>query len=341
MMNLQKATKTELVSLIEQCFSGDAQEVFAEANEIKMQHFGEKVYIRGLVEITNYCRNNCFYCGIRASNQNVKRYRLETAKILECCKSGYELGFRTFVLQGGEDAYYTDEYLGGIIRELKKRYPDAAVTLSLGEKSYESYKRLFEAGADRYLLRHETASEDHYQKLHPQELSFSNRQESLLALKAIGYQTGAGFMVGSPGQRIENLAEDLLFLRELKPQMVGIGPFIPHQDTRFAKMAAGDLHQTLCMLALTRILLPTALLPSTTALGTIAKGGMEQGLLAGGNVIMPNLSPKQFRKDYSLYDGKVHDSSEVAERLEALAKRLKIIDLKIDMSRGDYKEKIL
>ena len=338
MIDLQGAKKSELIKIIEDCFAGKESDLFATARKIRKQHYGNKVFLRGLVEVSNYCRQDCFYCGIRASNHKATRFRLSDEEIFDCCKKGYEVGLRTFVFQGGEDCAYTDERICGIIEILKKIYPDAAITLSLGERSRESYERLHQAGADRYLLRHETADEAHYNKLHPDHLSLTNRQQCLYTLKQIGYQTGAGFMVGAPEQTIAALAEDLMFLRELQPQMVGVGPFIPHADTPFAKENAGDLHQTLCMLALTRILLPKALLPATTALGSIAKDGLEQGLLAGANIVMPNLTPVKYREAYALYNGKMHGESEVAEKLAALEQRAKTVGMAIDMSRGDYKE---
>ena len=338
MIDLQTLSKNELIKLIEDCFMGKKPSLFATARKVREQYCGNKVFLRGLVEISNYCPNDCLYCGIRVSNRNAIRYRLTKEEILACCQKGYAVGLRTFVLQGGEDVYYTDECLCDIISVLKMRYPDVAITLSLGERSRQSYERLYEAGADRYLLRHETANEEHYNKLHPEPLTLANRQKCLFALKEIGYQTGAGLMVGSPGQSIECLAEDLMLIRELKPQMVGIGPFIPHEDTPFASENMGDLHQTLCMLALTRILLPNVLLPATTALGSIAKDGLEQGLAAGANVIMPNLSPERYRDAYALYNGKMHGESEVAEKLVAIANKIKAVDMELDMSRGDYKE---
>ena len=338
MIDLQTASKSELIQLIEDCFAGKVPELFSIAKKIKEQHYGNTVFPRGLVEVTNYCAKDCFYCGIRASNDKVRRYRLSKEDILMCCQKGYDLGLRTFVLQGGEDNYYTDELLCDIIKVLKDKYPDAAVTLSLGERSKISYERLRQVGVDRYLLRHETANAKHYRKLHPKSLTLAKRQEHLGDLKEIGFQTGAGLMVGSPGQNVECLAEDLMYLRELQPHMVGIGPFIPHEDTPFANESAGDLHQTLCMVALARILLPKALLPATTALGSIAKDGLEQGLLAGANIIMPNLSPPQFREAYALYNGKVHGESEVAEKLATIERRLQAIGMELDKSRGDYRE---
>ena len=338
MIDLQRATKSELIKLIEDCFAGKESDLFSTARRIREQHYGNRIFLRGLVEVSNYCPNDCYYCGIRVSNHKAQRFRLSDEEIFDCCKVGYEVGLRTFVFQGGEDCVYTDERLCGIIKIIKKTYPDVAITLSLGERSRESYERLHRAGADRYLLRHETSAKAHYNKLHPDNLSLTNRKQCLYTLKQIGYQTGAGFMVGSPEQTIENLAEDLMFLRELQPQMVGIGPFIPHADTPFAKENAGDLHQTLCMLALTRILLPQALLPATTALGSIAKDGLEQGLLAGANIVMPNLTPVKYREAYALYNGKMHGESEVAEKLTTLEKRAKTVGMEIDMSRGDYKE---
>ena len=302
---------------------------------MREQYYGKDVYIRGLIEFTNYCKNDCYYCGIRRSNQNASRYRLDEAEILECCLLGYELGFRTFVLQGGEDGHFSDERLVKLVQAIKKAHPDCAVTLSVGEKSYESYKRFHEAGADRYLLRHETANAEHYGKLHPDSLSLENRKQCLWDLKQIGYQVGCGFMVGSPYQTAEYLAEDMMFIRELEPQMVGIGPFISHKDTPFAEESSGTLELTLYMLGLLRLMLPKVLLPATTALGTIHPKGRELGILAGANVVMPNLSPMGVREKYLLYNNKIATGDESAEGLENLKKRMKHIGYEIVVSRGD------
>lgn len=311
--------------------------LFEEADKIKKQIYGTDVFLRGLIEISNYCKNNCLYCGIRRDNRNISRYRLTEQDILLCCDTGYELGFRTFVLQGGEDIFFNDEFLCSTIQKIKKKYPDCAVTLSLGERTEESYKTLFSAGADRYLLRHETATKSHYEKLHPVEMSYENRIECLKTLKKIGFQTGAGFMVGSPFQTHENLADDLLFIKKLKPEMVGIGPFISHNETPFKEYENGTLRDTLVMVALTRLLLPNALIPSTTALGTIDPQGREKGLKAGANVVMPNLSPVKFRKLYSLYDNKICMGEEAAECRQCLAKRVESAGYKIVTDRGDWR----
>lgn len=311
--------------------------LFEEADKIRKQIYGTDVFLRGLIEISNYCKNNCLYCGIRRDNRNISRYRLTEQDILLCCDTGYELGFRTFVLQGGEDIFFNDEFLYSTIQKIKKKYPDCAVTLSLGERTEESYKTLFSAGADRYLLRHETATKSHYEKLHPVEMSYENRIECLKTLKKIGFQTGAGFMVGSPFQTHENLADDLLFIKKLKPEMVGIGPFISHNETPFKEYENGTLRDTLVMVALTRLLLPNALIPSTTALGTIDPQGREKGLKAGANVVMPNLSPVKFRKLYSLYDNKICMGEEAAECRQCLAKRVESAGYKIVTDRGDWR----
>lgn len=294
--------------------------------------------MRGLIEFTNYCRNDCYYCGIRKSNCNAERYRLTKEQILECCDVGYELGFRTFVLQGGEDGYYTDKILADIVSSIKAKYPDCAITLSLGEKSYESYKLLYEAGADRYLLRHETANAQHYSKLHPPVMSLKNRKQCLYNLKEIGYQVGCGFMVGSPFQTTECLVDDLMFIKELQPHMVGIGPFIPHKDTPFAGKPAGTLELTLFLLGIIRLMLPYVLLPATTALGTIHPKGRELGILAGANVVMPNLSPKEVRSKYLLYDNKICTGDEAAECRMCLTHRIESIGYKLVVSRGDCKK---
>jgi biotin synthase len=292
--------------------------------------------MRGLIEISNYCKNDCLYCGIRKSNKNADRYRLTPQQILDSAQSGYQLGFRTFVLQGGEDGYYTDEILCELIRNLKALYPDCAVTLSLGERSFESYKALREAGADRYLLRHETANSAHYGKLHPVELSLENRKTCLYNLKFLGFQVGAGFMVGSPYQTTENLFEDLQFLTELQPHMVGIGPFISHADTPFKGFINGDLRTTLICVALARLLLPNALIPATTALGTIDPKGRELGIKAGANVVMPNLSPLETRSKYLLYYGKICTGDEAAECVQCMKRRMASIGYKLTENRGDY-----
>ena len=309
--------------------------LYEKAQEVRQQYFGKSVYLRGLIEFTNYCRNDCKYCGIRRSNQKASRYRLEETEILSCCNQGYELGFRTFVLQGGEDPYYTDEKLTALIRAIKKAHPDCALTLSIGEKDRSSYQAYFDAGADRYLLRHETANQQHYGFLHPSEMSLSHRKQCLWDLKDIGYQVGCGMMIGAPGQTKECLLEDLEFLRELQPHMVGIGPFIPHQDTPFAKELPGTLSDTLRLLAIIRLMLPKVLLPATTALGTIAADGREQGILAGANVVMPNLSPSEVRGKYLLYDGKICTGDEAAECRSCMERRIASTGYQVVVSRGD------
>ena len=299
--------------------------------------YGNQVYIRGLIEFTNFCKNDCLYCGIRYGNKNVIRYRLTVEEILECCKTGYELGFRTFVLQGGEDPYFDDERICSIVRQIRKSYPDCAITLSVGEKERESYQKYFEAGANRYLLRHETADEEHYKRLHPLRMHYEHRMKCLKELKKIGYQVGCGFMVGSPYQTIDTLYKDLRFIKELKPHMVGIGPFIPQKDTPFGKDQAGTLDQTLRLLSVIRLLEPHVLLPSTTALGTIHPKGREKGILSGANVVMPNLSPVNVREKYALYDNKICTGDEAAECRFCMEKRMESIGYKVVVDRGDYK----
>ena len=311
----------------------------SEADKVRRSIYGTDVYIRGLIEFTNYCRNNCYYCGIRRDNKNARRYRLTEEQIMQCCSEGYELGFRTFVLQGGEDGYYTDEIVCGIVSNIKLHYPDCAVTLSIGEKPKESYKAYFDAGADRYLLRHETASEEHYACLHPQSMSLKNRKRCLFDLKEIGYQVGAGFMVGSPYQTTENIIEDLRFLRELKPDMIGIGPYISHKDTPFAQCKNGSLELTLRLLSVLRLMFPYALIPSTTALGTIHPQGREMGLKAGANVVMPNLSPVGVRKLYQLYENKICTGEEAAQCIGCLQNRVNSAGYGIVISKGDVKRR--
>lgn len=306
------------------------------AKETAIQHFGHEIYTRGLIEFTNYCKNDCYYCGIRRSNRKAIRYRLNKEMILECCHIGYNLGFRTFVLQGGEDPFFTDDKLCDIVSSIKKAYPDCAITLSVGEKSHASYLAYFNAGADRYLLRHETATLDHYHLLHPKSLSLENRKRCLYDLKAIGYQVGAGFMIGSPYQTIDHLVNDLMFLKELQPAMIGVGPFISHQDTPFKDYSSGTLTATLTLISILRLMFPNALLPATTALGTIDPQGREKGILAGANVVMPNLSPVNVRKNYSLYDNKICMGDEAAECRMCLEKRMQAIGYTLSTSRGDY-----
>ena len=305
------------------------------AVKLRKAVYGNAVYTRGLIEISSFCKNNCYYCGIRCGNRNAERYRLTPEEILACADEGYDLGFRTFVLQGGEDPFFSDAVLVGLIGTLKARHPDCAVTLSLGERSRESYQVLFDAGADRYLLRHETATKAHYEKLHPPEMSFDRRMQCLRELREIGFQVGAGFMVGSPFQTTDDLGRDLAFLQEFQPEMCGIGPFIPHRDTPFHDRAAGTLELTLRLLSLIRLICPNVLLPATTALGTIDPQGREKGILAGANVVMPNLSPVSVRKKYALYEGKICTGEESAQCRDCLALRMKAIGYEIVVDRGD------
>lgn len=333
----QGLSKEEFVYLINNRNEADAQFLFERARAVREKYYGKDVYIRGLIEFTNYCKNDCLYCGIRRSNKSCDRYRLSEEEILLCCREGYELGFRTFVLQGGEDGFYTDDKICSVVSRIKESYPECAVTLSIGEKPRESYQRYFDAGADRYLLRHETADFSHYARLHPTELSAENRQRCLWDLKEIGYQVGTGFMVGSPFQTAENLADDMLFIKRLQPQMVGIGPFVPHSDTPFADMQGGTAELTLFMLGLIRLMLPSVLSPSTTALGTIDPMGREKGIMAGANVVMPNLSPVSVRKKYALYDNKICTGEESAQCRRCLENRVASTGYKIVVARGDAK----
>ena len=306
-----------------------------EARALRESYYGNQVFIRGLIEFTNHCKNDCYYCGIRHSNTNAERYRLMPEQILSCCDQGYTLGFRTFVLQGGEDPYFDDVRMCEIVRTIREKFPDCAITLSLGERSAQSYRLLFEAGADRYLLRHETASAEHYHSLHPPAMSFENRMQCLYTLREIGYQVGCGFMVGSPDQTYADLVRDLRFIKEFRPHMVGIGPFLPHQDTPFRDKPSGTTALTLDLLAIIRILLPDVLLPATTALGTAAGDGRERGILAGGNVVMPNLSPVSVRKKYMLYDHKICTGEESAQCIGCLTRRMQSVGCEIAISRGD------
>ncbi|MCE5222984.1 [FeFe] hydrogenase H-cluster radical SAM maturase HydE [bacterium] len=328
-------SKADWVTLIRDHTPQDATYLFERARAIRKLYYGDAVYLRGLIEFTNYCRNDCYYCGIRGSNRKVSRYRLSEEQILQCCETGYQLGFRSFVLQGGEDPFFTEERIVSIVRSIRKNYPDCAITLSIGEKPFESYLAYYQAGADRYLLRHETANEEHYGKLHPSSLTLKNRKRCLQDLASIGYQVGTGFMVGSPYQTPENLAEDMLFIADLHPQMVGIGPFIPHCETPFANENSGTMDLTVFMIGVLRLTLPMSLIPATTALGTIHSFGREYGLLAGANVVMPNLSPVEVRKKYALYDNKICTGEEAAECRHCIEKRINRIGYKVVVNRGD------
>lgn len=297
--------------------------------------YGNAVYVRGLIEISNYCKNDCLYCGIRRSNRRCARYRLSPDEILLCAKEGYRLGFRTFVLQGGEDTFFSDRVLYELIQTLKKNHPDCAVTLSLGERGKESFRILREAGADRYLLRHETADREHYQSLHPPEMSYEHRMQCLWDLRELGYQVGCGFMVGSPKQTSTTLAQDLKWIEKFKPDMCGIGPFIPHRETPFCAEPPGTVELTCYLLSIIRLIHPPVLLPSTTALATIAPQGRERGILAGANVVMPNLSPESVRNKYELYDNKLCTGAESAQCMNRLDIQMRSIGYKIVKERGD------
>ena len=330
-------TNAEFAVLLDQSSGADRDFLFERARAVRDAHYGRKVYIRGLIELTNYCKNDCLYCGIRKSNASCERYRLTKEQILSCCESGYALGFRTFVLQGGEDGWYTDERMTDIVRAMRQAYPDCAITLSLGERGRESFKRLYDAGANRYLLRHETADEAHYARLHPVSMTLTHRLQCLRDLKEIGFQTGAGFMVGSPYQTTECIVRDFRFLQELKPQMVGLGPFIPHHATPLRDFPAGSTERTLLCLSIVRLLLPNVLLPATTALATIDGDGRIKGMNAGCNVVMPNLSPLEDRSKYLLYDNKATSGEEAAESLRALREHLAAAGYEVVIDRGDYK----
>ncbi len=328
-------TFEEYIYLIDNRNEETAKILAEKADNVRRKIYGNTVFIRGLIEVSNFCKNDCLYCGIRRSNKNCDRYRLTKEDILECCNEGYGLGFRTFVLQGGEDAHFNDDVICDIVKSIKQNHPDCAVTLSLGERSFESYKRLRLAGADRYLLRHETADSGHYAKLHPKEMSFETRMTCLKSLKSLGFQTGCGFMVGSPFQTTEMIAKDLKFIEEFKPDMCGIGPFVPHKDTPFGNEKGGAAELTCYLLSIIRLIHPPVLLPSTTALGTIDENGREKGILAGANVVMPNLSPSSVRKKYELYNNKLSDGDESAQSKENLAKRIEKIGYEIVTDRGD------
>ena len=328
--------RQQWVQLISTYTPEDSEAAAAKARSIAQSRFGRDIFFRGIVEISNYCRNDCYYCGIRRGNRKVARYRLTKEEILECCAEGYSAGFRTFVLQGGEDVHFTDEVMIDIVSAISGTYPECAITLSLGERSRESYQALFDAGARRYLLRHETADAAHYGLLHPAELSWQHRMDCLRELKDIGYQTGCGMMVGAPFQTADHLASDMMFMAEFKPQMIGTGPFLPHQDTPFRDQPAGSVELTLFLLSLSRLMLPDVLLPATTALGTARGNGRLMGVLHGANVIMPNLSPLSQRRKYMLYDNKPIEERSAEESIAALDADLNTIGYRLRQGRGDY-----
>lgn len=333
----QTLSREELIFLLENRNEENASYIAELARKEAQKIYGTGVFPRGLIEFTNYCKNNCYYCGIRGGNHNANRYRLTEEQILSACESGYQLGYRSFVLQGGEDPYFNDDKMVPIVAEIRKKYPDCAITLSLGERSKESYEKLFKAGANRYLLRHETADSKHYHMLHPDSMSLEYRKQCLWNLKEIGFHVGTGFMVGAPYQTLENLADDLLFIKKLDPQMVGIGPFVPHHDTKFKDFPSGTVELTTFLISILRLMNHHLLLPSTTALGTIDPKGREKGILAGANVVMPNLSPVAVRKDYSLYDNKICTGEEAAECVGCLGRRMESVGYHLEFSRGDYK----
>lgn len=337
-LNHDKHLDLEEYQILVEAYSKEVAEYAGRlAVERRKEIYGNKVFIRGLIEISNICKNDCYYCGIRKSNLSCDRYRLTKQEILSCCEEGYGLGFRTFVMQGGEDGYFSDKVLCDIVSAIRKKYPDCAITLSMGEREKDSYQKLYEAGADRYLLRHETADKKHYEKLHPDQMSYENRMRCLSQLKEIGFQTGCGFMVGSPFQTSWSLAKDLKFIEEFQPDMCGIGPFIPHKDTMFAREKAGTVDFTCYLLSLIRLICPGVLLPATTALGTLDRQGREKGILAGANVVMPNLSPMGVRGKYILYDNKISSGQESAQGLEELKERMKAIRYEVVFERGDVR----
>lgn len=333
-----KLSREEWMVLLSSLDAEEREYLRSKAQEVAVTHYGKGVFVRALLEISSYCRNNCYYCGIRASNTNAQRYRLTKEEIMTCCKEADALGFNTFVMQGGEDPRQTDEWIVDVVKSIRAAYPDKAITLSVGERSAEAYAAFKDAGADRFLLRHETRNEEHYSMLHPSMMSSENRRECLFTLKRLGFQTGSGMMIGSPGQTDEHLYEDIRFLEELQPQMIGIGPFIPATDTPFEKQNPGSADKTILMLSLLRLRFPTVLLPATTALASLCSNGMERAVLAGANVVMPNVSPLEQRKKYSIYDNKKSTGAESAQQMQQLEDRLNAIGYHIDYARGDFKK---
>lgn len=331
------ATPAGYLPLLDTHLSAEDQELIrSEAQRIAIERFGHGIYLRALIEVTNSCRNNCLYCGLRRDHTALPRYVLSDEEILHSCRDAYAAGLRTFVMQGGETGAFPAHRISAIVRRIKEEFPDCAITLSLGEWERPDLQSFFDAGADRYLLRHETRNDEHYSRLHPAEMSASHRRQCLSWLKEIGYQTGSGIMVGSPGQSLEHIAEDLHYLAQLQPEMIGIGPFLPHSATPFASHPAGDLQLTLRIISILRLMFPDANIPSTTALATLSPQGRLLGIQAGANVVMPNVSPPSQRANYSLYDGKAHSGAEAVEGIRLLAEQLATIGYHIDLQRGDF-----
>lgn len=340
-LNKERAlSEPEWIQIFDTWTTEDLDFAVAMAHRTAVARFGKKIYFRGIVEFTNVCKNDCYYCGIRAGNRNCQRYSLDKEDILACCEDGYEHGFRTFVLQGGEDPHYTKDVMTDIVRSISERFPDCAVTMSIGELDRDFYQALYDAGARRYLLRHETADADHYRILHPEKQTLENRMRCLRDLKEIGFQTGCGIMAGSPGQTSESLAKDMMFMAEFRPEMIGLGPFIPHSDTPFRDEPAGSVDMTLLLIALCRIMLPDSLIPSTTALGTVEAEGRQKGVLAGCNVVMPNLSPMEVRKKYMLYDGKAGTDMSAEAGIRTLRAQMEEIGYEVVVARGDFTSRI-
>lgn len=330
-------SRDEWMILLSSLDDGEREYLRIKAQEVAVSHYGKGIFVRALLEISSYCKNNCYYCGIRASNRDAQRYRLSKEEILECCKEADALGFNTFVLQGGEDPVQNDAWVVDVVKAIRAAYPEKAITLSVGERSAEAYAAFKEAGANRFLLRHETRNDEHYSQLHPSMMSSENRRQCLMTLKRLGFQTGSGMMIGSPGQTDEHLYEDIRFLEELQPQMIGIGPFLPATNTPFENHSPGSADKTILMLSLLRLRFPNVLLPATTALATLCSNGMERAILAGANVVMPNVSPVEQRKKYSIYDNKKSTGAESAQQMQQLENRLNAIGYHIDYGRGDYR----
>ena len=330
-------SRDEWMILLSSLDDGEREYLRVKAQEVAVSHYGKGIFVRALLEISSYCKNNCYYCGIRASNRDAQRYRLSKEEILECCKEADALGFNTFVLQGGEDPVQNDAWVVDVVKAIRAAYPEKAITLSVGERSAEAYAAFKEAGANRFLLRHETRNDEHYSQLHPSMMSSENRRQCLMTLKRLGFQTGSGMMIGSPGQTDEHLYEDIRFLEELQPQMIGIGPFLPATNTPFENHSPGSADKTILMLSLLRLRFPNVLLPATTALATLCNDGMERAILAGANVVMPNVSPVEQRKKYSIYDNKKSTGAESAQQMQQLENRLNAIGYHIDYGRGDYR----
>lgn len=331
---LHRLEREELIALLED--ENCNQNLFEAADSVRKNFVGDEIHLRGLIEFSNICKNNCCYCGLRRDNRKISRYRLENAEILELAAHGAAMGLKTIVLQSGEDAYYGCERLCEIIRGIKRL--NVALTLSIGEKSLEDYQAYHAAGADRFLLRIETTDRTLYER-HDPEMSWEARRQCLTDLRRAGLEVGSGCLVGLPGQTVASLADDILFFKEIEADMIGIGPFIPHPDTPLGDASGGRLETALKVMALTRLLLPDINIPATTAMETLAQDGQIRALKAGANVIMPNITLTDYRRYYELYPGKSATGYTPDESLKKVVAKIESIGRKVALGFGFHEKK--